>query len=97
MRTLGSSRTSLLQRPQGLGNALIRLQISECANQRRALVESQQIPCGLAVRLRNPGPVRDRCDRPREPLQTRLAPTKSLCAITPREFSSSRRVIAMPS
>ncbi len=62
------------ERAQGFGNALVRLEVPEDADQRSALVQAQAVAEGKAVHLRNPGAMRDERDGSREARRPHLAP-----------------------
>ena len=89
----GSGRTSRRKARRELGNALVGLEVSEDADERRA-VHAQALPVNEAVDMRDQAPCGICATRPVKPATRISRCMNSLCTMSAFADSRRRRVIA---
>ena len=95
---VGRQAHQAAERAQRFGDALVRLQKSEDADQRRGLVQPQLVAVAVAVGLaESRRRAESRAIGPVKPAARISSCMKRLCTTTPRALSSMRRVMGTPS
>jgi hypothetical protein len=94
---IGHQAHQAAERAQGFGDALVGLQESEDAHQRGGLIQAQLVPVTVAVRLGNPGAVRNHGHRPGESGGAHFLPHEAAVHHHAARAARMRRVMGTPS